>query len=71
MRVIIMINFINRISGHANSSQRIQQKGKNNDVANFCFKQARRYQFQYQLVSTRHDGVFYFHFNTQNDVWWR
>lgn len=38
VRVIIMINFINRISGHANSSQRIQQKRKNNDVANFCFK---------------------------------
>lgn len=38
VRIIIMINFINRISGHANSSQRIQQKTKNNDVANFCFK---------------------------------
>lgn len=38
VRVIIMINFINRISGHANSSQRIQQKRKNNDVANFCYK---------------------------------
>lgn len=72
VRVIIMINFINRISGHANSSQRIQQKMKLRIfVSNTVQKLARRYQFQYQLVSTRHDGVFYFHFNTQNDVWWR
>lgn len=37
VRVNIMINFINRFSGHANNSQRIQQKRENNDVANFCF----------------------------------
>lgn len=29
-------------------------------VSNTVQKLARRYQFQYQLVSTRHDGVFYF-----------